>query len=62
MLTIHFGVREAARTAIREDANIPYIYQRHIESSIERIQKRAEGHATDGSLDVFQKFTNRDTQ
>ncbi|CAO3687678.1 unnamed protein product [Umbelopsis ramanniana] len=54
--------REAARTAIREDADIPYIDPRHIESSIERIQKRAEGHATDGSLDVFQKFTNRDTQ
>ncbi|KAH8549672.1 P-loop containing nucleoside triphosphate hydrolase protein [Umbelopsis sp. PMI_123] len=54
--------REAARTAIREDPNIQRIYQRHIEASIDRIQRRAEVHATDGSLQVFRKFTDRDMQ
>ncbi|KAG2185947.1 hypothetical protein INT43_002385 [Umbelopsis isabellina] len=59
---IHSILREAAKHAIREDVNIPHISQRHIDIAVANIQRKAQKYALDGSNEVFNKFSNRDTK
>lgn len=53
---------EAAKHAIREDVNISHIYQRHIDIAVSNVQRKAQKYALDGSNEVFNKFSNRDTK